>query len=131
MKHCRHCGTENEDGALTCIECELSLSPSPAAQLLARLPSALRTANKAWLWRAIVVVAVPLLVLAVYLLSLGPILRFYGAKPSSAWSRVPPLVRAVYQPLDKMPVPESLGRMLRSYNRWWMGADNEKADFIS
>src|SRR5437660_2373793 len=130
MKKCRHCGTENEQEALLCPECGLDFSPSSAAQLVVKLMSVLRAINTSWLRRALVIVAAALLVLAVYLLSLGPVLRVYGAKPSNVWGRVPPPVRAVYEPQDHMPIPEPLARMLRGYNRWWMGAGKEKVEFI-
>lgn len=130
MKKCRHCGNENEDGALACSECGLDLAPSPAAQLVARLPSALRATNTKWFWRISLPVGVLLLALVVYLLSLGPILRFYGAKPFNVWSRVPAPIRVIYEPQDRMPVPEPLGRLLRRYNQWWMGVERDKREFL-
>ena len=131
MKKCRHCGTQNEDGAISCSECGLDLGPSPAAQLAAKLPSAIGAINTKWLWRLCLVIGIPILLLAVYLLSLGPILRFYEAKPSSVWSRVPGVVRAMYEPLDRMPIPEALGRPLRRYNQWWMGVEKDEREFRS
>src|SRR4030095_11057430 len=64
------------------------------------------------------------------LLALGPILRLYGVRPSRGWERLPAIVRMAYEPLDKMPVPEPIAKCLRGYNRWWMRANSEKADFI-
>ena len=55
------------------------------------------------------------------MLSLGPILRFYGAKPSNVWSRVPAVVRMIYEPLDRAPIPQPLAGLLLRYNQWWMG----------
>ena len=75
-------------------------------------------------------IAILLGVLVVYLLSLGPMLRIYGVRPSSGWERLPGFVRMVYEPLDRMPVPEPLGKWLRRYNGWWMRASSEKADFV-
>ena len=131
MKKCRHCGTQNEDGVIGCSECGLDLGPSPAAQLAAKLPSAIGTINTKWLWRLSLVIGIPFLLLAAYLLSLGPILRFYGAKPSGVWSHVPRVVRVVYEPLDRMRIPEALGRPLHWYNQWWMGVEKDKREFRS
>ena len=131
MKKCRHCGTENQDEALACSECGLQLAPSPAGRFLAKLPSALRAANMTWLWRISLGVGVLLLPLAVYFLSLGPILRFYGAKPTSAvWSRLPAAIRVVYEPQDRMRPPQPFAHLLVRYNRWWMGVDRDKKKFL-
>ena len=82
-----------------------------------------------WFWRVTVVTGVPLFLFALYLFSLGPILRFFGAKPLTASSRVPTVVRVIYEPLDRMPIPEGLGRLLRRYNLWWMGVEKDKREF--
>jgi len=130
MKKCRHCGTENQAEALACSECGLDLAPSPAAQALAKLPSVLGAANK-WLWRISLSFGALLLASAFYFLSLGPILRFYGAKPPSAvWSRVPVAIRVIYEPQDRMPLPEPLGHLLLRYNQWWMGVDRDRMEFL-
>lgn len=126
MKKCRHCRTDNEDSATTCTECGLDLSPSPTAKFLARMPSAIRATDTKWLWRGFLIVAVPLLLLTFYFLSLGPILRFYGAKPSAVWSRVPSAVRVIYKPLDSLAIPQPVSRLLIRYNRWWMGVERDK-----
>jgi hypothetical protein len=104
----------------------LDFAPSPAAQLVAKLPSAILATDTKWLWRISLVIGVPVLVLAAYLLSQGPILRLYGAKPSSISRRVPAPVRMLYQPLDRMPMP--LGRLLRRYNLWWMDVEHDKRE---
>jgi len=129
MKKCRHCGTQNENGASNCSECGLDLGPSPAAQLAAKLPSAIGAINTKWLWRLCLAVGIPFLLLAVYLLSLGPILRFYGAKPPNVWNRVPATVRLIYEPADRLPIPEWLGRPLRRYTQWCMGVEHDKREF--
>jgi hypothetical protein len=126
MKKCRHCRTDNEDAATICTECGLDLSPSPAAKLVRRLPSAFRGIDTKWLWRISLIVGLPILLLALYLLSLGPIFRFYGAKPPNVWSRVPSAVRVIYEPLDRLPIPGPLARMLRHYNYWWMDVEGDK-----
>lgn len=131
MKKCRHCGTENQYAVLTCSECGLDLAPSPAARFLAKLPSALGAANMTWLWRISLGVGALLFALGAYFLSLGPILRFYGAKPPFAvWNRVPPAIRIIYGPQDRMALPEPLGRLLRRYNQWWMGVDRDNEEFF-
>jgi hypothetical protein len=132
MKKCRHCGTENQNEALACSECGLDLAPSPAAQALARLPSALGAANTKWLWRISLGFGALLLALAFYFLSLGPILRFYGAKPPFAvWSRVPVAIRVIYEPQDRMRPPEPFGHLLLRYNQWCMGVDRERKKFLT
>jgi len=129
MKKCRHCGIENQGEALICSECGLDLGPSAAARLIAKLPSAIGAANARWFWRVSLALGLPFLVLVVYMLSLGPILRFYGAKPFNKWGRVPAAVRILYEPQDRMPIPDSLGRVLRRYNQWWMGVERDKREF--
>jgi hypothetical protein len=128
MKKCRHCRTDNEDGATICSECGLDLSPSTAAILISRLPSAFRGLNTKWLWRGSLIVGLPILLLALYFLSFGPLLRFYGAKPPNVWSRVPLAIRKVYEPQDHFPIPGSVARPLRRYNQWWMGVDADKKE---
>ncbi len=68
--------------------------------------------------------------LLIYLLALGPVLRIYGVRPSGGWERLPVVVRFVYEPLDKLPIPDPVGKWLRGYNGWWMRASSEKADFV-
>jgi hypothetical protein len=110
----------------------LDLAPSPAAQALARLPSALGAANTKWFWRISLAFGGLLLALALYFLSLGPILRFYGAKPPSAvWSRVPAAIRFIYEPQDRMRLPEPFGHLLLRYNQWWMGVDRDRKEFLT
>ena len=127
MKECRHCGTENEDSLTLCVECGLDMSPSPARQIIAKLPSAIDKTERSWLRYIVTGLAVLFGIFGIYLLSLGPILRYYGVQPSSGWNRLPSIVRALYGPLDKMPIPEPIARMLRGYNQWWMRANAEKA----
>ncbi len=129
MKKCRHCGTGNEDAAESCTECGLDLGPSVVARLAAALPSAVRATNTTWPKRLLWLVSVPILLVALYLLSLGPILRFYGAKPSNVWSRVPAVVRMIYEPLDRAPIPQPLAGLLLRYNQWWMGVEQDKRAF--
>jgi hypothetical protein len=126
MKKCRHCRTDNEEVATICTECGLDLSPSPTAKLITRLPSAFRALDTKWLWRGSLIVGLPILLLALYLFSLGPILRFYGAKPWNVWNRVPSAVRVLYKPLDSFPIPAPLARLLGRYNQWCMGVDSDK-----
>ena len=129
MKKCRHCGTGNEDGAVACSECGLHLAPSAVARVAANLPSAILASNTKWLWRLSLIIGIPPLLLAVYLLSLGPILKFYGAKPSNVWSRVPAGIRMIYEPLDHAPVPQPLAGLLLRYNQWWMGVEHDRRAF--
>src|ERR1035437_360022 len=115
MKKCRHCGTGNEDGAAACTECGLELGPSAVARVAANLPSAIMATNREWLWRISLIIGIPLVLLTVYLLSLGPILKFYGAKPSNVWSLVPAGIRMIYEPLDRAPLPQPLAGLLLRY----------------
>jgi len=116
---------------LACSECGLDLGPAPAARFLAKLPSALRGVNMTWLRRISLGVGVLLFALGAYFLSLGPVLRFYGAKPPFAvWNRVPPAIRLIYEPQDRMALPEPIGRLLRRYTQWWMGVDRDKKEFL-
>ena len=130
MKKCRHCGRENEDGLTMCVECGLEMSPSPARRFLAKLPSAIGAIDPTWPQRILVGLCVLFAVLVVYLLSLGPILRFYGVRPSSGWNRLPAIVRIVYEPIKHMPMPESMARMLRGYNRWWLRGSSVNTDYV-
>jgi len=129
MKKCRHCGTGNEDGAAACTECGLELGPSAVARVAANLPSAIMATNREWLWRISLIIGIPLVLLTVYLLSLGPILKFYGAKPSNVWSLVPAGIRMIYEPLDRAPLPQPLAGLLLRYNQWWMGVEHDKRAF--
>ncbi len=130
MKKCRHCGSENKDGATACSECGLDLGPSSPPLFLARLHSAIRAANTTWLRRSAFGLGALLVALGLYFLSLGPVLRFCGAKPPFVWSQAPTVVRIIYEPQDRMPLPEPLGRFLRGYNGWWMGVDRDKKEFL-
>jgi hypothetical protein len=105
------------------------MSPSPSSQLLARLPVLLRAAKTGWPRRILLAVGALFGVLVLYLLGLGPILRLYGVRPSSGWDRLPAVVRIIYKPIDHLPIPERLARILRGYNGWWMRASTEQADF--
>lgn len=70
-------------------------------------------------------------VFVVYLIALGPFLRIYDVRPSNGWERLPTIIRMAYEPLDKTPIPQPVGKWLQGYNRWWMRASSEKADFIA
>jgi hypothetical protein len=106
------------------------MSPSPTSQVLARLPSLLRATKTGWPRRILLALGALFVVLTIYLLGLGPILRLYGVRPSSGWERLPVIVRIVYKPIDHLPVPAPVARVLRGYNGWWMRASSEKADFV-
>jgi hypothetical protein len=62
--------------------------------------------------------ALILVTFAVYALSLGPVLRFCGASPSSGWQGVPAPVRLFYNPMT------SIGGMLphtyEDFILWWI-----------
>jgi hypothetical protein len=90
----------------------------------------LRAAKTGWPRRILLAVGALFGVLIVYLLDLGPILRLYGVRPSSGWGRLPVIVRIVYKPIDHLPFPAPVARVLRGYNGWWMRASSEKADFV-
>ena len=127
MSQCRHCGRDNEDGVTKCVECGLEMAPSPTWRLLSSAIVGIKARRPR---RIIVGIVILFGVLVVYLLALGPILRLYGVRPFSGWDRLPAIVRMVYEPLDKMPIPEPVGKWLRGYNRWWMRASSEKTDFV-
>lgn len=43
---------------------------------------------------------------------------------------MPTLVRLIYEPADRLPIPGLLGRRLRAYTQWWIGVERDKREFL-
>ena len=107
------------------------MSPPPLLKFIAKARTFKLRACPVWFRRIVLVIAALFGTLAAYLLSFGPVARFYGANPYNAWSRLPPAFRALYKPMDHIPMPRALAATLGRYNHWWMAVDRQQKEFIN
>jgi hypothetical protein len=71
-----------------------------------------------WLRRLLIVAVLVVGSFVIYVLSIGPVLRFFGASPAQGWNGVPSFVRFIYAPLTH--VPEPFATYLDHYVDWWI-----------
>src|SRR3974390_557408 len=84
MQQCSHCGRENEQLAVSCIECGTEFV-APGAQIQAASPR-----DRTWLeWLRYLLTGLATLVVAglIYLLSLGPVQRYCIQTISRTWTK--------------------------------------------
>jgi len=75
MKTCRHCATDNQDGASLCIECGLELSPSPSTRAAAAA-TALCERIVTWKAASVILIIVALVYWVLALVSVRMALHF-------------------------------------------------------
>jgi hypothetical protein len=74
-----------------------------------------------WLRPVLLVFVAVIGSLALYVLSLGPVLRRCGASPSTSWRDLPPVVRLVYSPLKQIAQADGrVARVLDDYVQLWV-----------
>jgi hypothetical protein len=82
-------------------------------------PALTKARDGYWIRQALWFCAVFIAAFALYCLSVGPVLKLCGAKPSTGWSGLPTEIQFIYTPLRD--VPEPLARVLDHYVEWWIG----------